>query len=96
MSAVLTYFQQLLYSWRQGYEPFYSKTNEEWIDSRPSLEYNEKGDIVSMRKCPPLYLEYECPANFLQEDWESYVVCSAILGVIFIVHIIMICLLTED
>ena len=94
MSAVLKYIQQVISS--LDYESFHSKTKENWIDSRPSIEYDENGEIFSMRKCPPLYLEYECPANLVQEEWEKYVMITAVFCVVFIIHIIMICLLTED
>ena len=96
MSAVLTYFQHLLPIWRLEIEPFYSKTKEEWIDSRPSLEFNDKGEIISMRKCPALYSDSECPANYLQEQWESYLVCTALFCAVFIVHIVLLLFLTED
>ena len=49
-----------------------------------------------MRKCPPLYLEYECPANLIQDEWENYMVMTALFCVVVFIHIIMICLLTED
>ena len=94
MYAVLTVIQQVIAS--LDYEPFYSKTNENWVESRSSIEYDGNGEIFSMRKCPPLYLEYECPANLAQEEWENYVVMIALFCVVFIIHIIMICLLTED
>ena len=94
VSTVLTYIQQVIAG--LDYEPFYSKTKENWIDSRSSIEYDGNGEIYSMRKCPPLYLEYECPANFAQEEWENYLIMAALFGVLFIIHIILICLLTED
>ena len=96
LSAVLACFQHLMSGWRLEIKPFYSKTKEEWIDSRPYLEFNDTGEIISMRKCPALYLDSECPANYLQEQWESYLVCTALFCAVFIVHVDLLLILTED
>ena len=94
VSTVLSYIRQVIAS--LDYEAFYSKTNEEWIDSRPSIEFDKNGEIYSMRKCPPLYWETECPANLAQKEWENYLVMAVLFWVIFIIHIILMCFLTED
>ena len=94
LSAIITYIQQVILDLK--IEPFYAKTKENLIDSRSSIEYDGNGEIYSMRKCPPLYLETECPANYAQEQYENYLIMAALFGVLFIIHIILLCLLTED
>jgi hypothetical protein len=94
VSAIITYIKQVIAE--LDYEPFYAKTKVNWIESRSSIEYDENGEIYSMRKCPPLYLETECPVNYAQEQYENYLIMAALFGVLFIIHIILLCLLTED
>ena len=96
LSAVLACFQHLMSGWKLEIEPFYSGTNEGWINSRPSLEFNEKGEIIGMRKCPALYLDSECPANYLQEQWKDHIVCTALFCAVLFVHVVLVLILTED
>ena len=103
LSAIVTHIRQMIADFK--IEPFYAKTKEDWINHRSSIIYDGNGDIFSMRKCPPLYPETqcpiapECPANYTQEQYEDLLILAVgmfVIFVIFVVHIILLCLLTED
>ena len=91
LSAIITYIQQVIADLK--IEPFYAKTKENWIDSCSRIEYDGNGEIYSMRKCPPLYLETECPANYAQEQYEDLLIMAVGMIVLFVIHIILLCLL---
>ena len=100
LSAIVTYIRQLIADIE--IQPFYAKTKEDWINHRSSIIYDGNGDIFSMRKCSPLYPETqcsippECPANYTQEQYEDLLILAVGMFVIFVLHIILLCLLTED
>ena len=94
VSILLTYIQLVIDT--RGYEPFCSIEKEKWIDSRPSIEFDANGEIHSMRKCPPLYWETEWPANMLQEEWNNGLVMITLFVLIFFIHLMLMCLLTEN
>ena len=96
LSVCLVYFQHILSGWKLEFEPFYMGTKQGWIESRPSLQFNYKGELVGMRKCPALYLETECPVDYLQKQWEDGLVYTAWWGVIIICLIITILLMGEN
>ena len=96
LSAGLVCFQHLLIGWKLEFEPVYTGTKEGWVNSRPSLEFNYKGEVIGMRKCPAWYLESECPVNYLQEQWEDCIVCTALFCAVLIFHVITILIMSED
>ena len=86
-------------------EPFYNKNAEQWADHRPSITYYADGSIYSMKKCPPIYHETqcsiapECPAYYTDEQFEDVLITAVgIFGaiVVFLIHIILLCFMTED
>ena len=94
MATFWSYIQRVIDA--LGYEPFCSIEKQKWIDSRPSIEFDKNGEIHSMRKCPPLYWETECQADMLQEEWNNVLVMITLFVVIFLIHLILMCLLTEN
>ena len=103
LSAIVTNIRQFIADFK--IEPFYAKSKDDWIDHRPSITYYADGSIFSMKKCPPIYPETqcpiapECPAYYTDEQFEDLLITAVgIFGVIvvFLIHIILLCLMTED
>ena len=102
-SAIVSNISQFVADFK--IEPFYNKNAEQWIDHRPSITYYADGSIFSMKKCPAIYPETqcpiapECPAYYTDEQFEDLLITAVgIFGaiVVFLIHIILLCLMTED
>ena len=103
LSAIVTHIRQIIADFKL--EPFIKIDKEVWIDLHPSITYDADGGIHSMMKCPPIYPETqcsttpECPASYTDDQFEDLLMMAVgmfILIVVFLVHIILLCLMTEE
>ena len=103
LSAIVTNIRQFIADFQ--IEPFYNKSKDDWIDHRPSITYDADGGIFSMKKCPPIYPETqcpispECPAYYTDEQYEDLLIMAVgifVIILVFLVHIILLCIMTED
>ena len=103
LSAVVTYINQTIADFKL--EPFVKIDKEVWIDLQQSVTYDADGGIQAMMKCPPVYPETqcsttpECPASYTEEQFEDLMMLAVgilILIVVFLFHIMLLCLMTEE